>query len=151
MQSRQARSDPLHGISMHFAVTLSSLASSCVLFDIAFDAVDGAEMATVQKQKRWLLSSRVKFPFVSMSASWFLSKQRASPLWKIIRAWNCSGSPILLMNFWTSWTSCKVVDPVKIFHSNSIGSLSIVSKILHCDESLNHPNCRSQTAFDVGF
>ena len=25
---------------------------------------------------------------------------------KIIRPWNCSGSPILFMNFWTSWTSC---------------------------------------------
>ena len=32
---------------------------------------------------------------------------------KIIRPWNCSGSPILLMNFWTSWTSCNVVNPGK--------------------------------------
>ena len=42
MQSRQVRSDPLHGISipkfvigLDFAVTLSSPAPSCVLFDIA--------------------------------------------------------------------------------------------------------------------
>ena len=41
MQSRQARSDPIHGIDtkfvigFDFAVTLSSPASSCVLFDIA--------------------------------------------------------------------------------------------------------------------
>ena len=64
---------------------------------------------------------------------------------KIIRPWNCSGSPILLMNFWTSRTSSNVVDLGKIFHSNSIGFPSIVSKVVYCDESLNHPNCRSQT------
>ena len=32
---------------------------------------------------------------------------------KIIRPWNCSGSPILFMNFWTSWTFCNVVNPGK--------------------------------------
>ena len=53
---------------------------------------------------------------------------------KIIRPWNCYGSLILFMNFWTSWTSCDVVNPGKIFHSNSIGSPSIVSKVLYCDE-----------------
>ena len=63
---------------------------------------------------------------------------------KIIRPWNCSGSPILFMNFWTSRTSSNVENPGKIFHSNSIGSPSILSKALFCDESLNHPNCRSQ-------
>ena len=56
-----------------------------------------------------------------------------------------------VLNLWTSWTSCNVVNPGKIFHSNSIGSPSIVSKVLCCDESLNHSNCRSQTVFDVGF
>ena len=70
---------------------------------------------------------------------------------KISRPWNGSGSLILLMNFWTSWTSCNVVNPGKIFHSNSIGSPSIVSKVLYCDESLNQSNCRSQAVFDVGF
>ena len=38
----------------------------------------------------------------------------------------------------------------EIFHSNSIGSPSIVSKVLYCGESLNHPNCSSQAEFDVG-
>ena len=38
-----------------------------------------------------------------------------------------------------------------MFHSNSIGSPSIVSSVVYCDESLNHPNCRSRTVFDVGF
>ena len=32
---------------------------------------------------------------------------------KIVRPWNCSGSPILLMNFWTSRTSSIVVNPGK--------------------------------------
>ena len=70
---------------------------------------------------------------------------------KMIRPWNCSGSPILLMNFWTSRTSSNVVDPGKIFHSNSVGSPSTVSKVLYCDESLNQLNFSSQTVFDVGF
>ena len=39
----------------------------------------------------------------------------------------------------------------EIFHSNSIGFPSIVSKVLYCDESLNQPKCCSQTVFDVGF
>ena len=47
--------------------------------------------------------------------------------------------------------SCNVVNPGKIFHSNSIGSPSIVSKVLCCDESLNQPNFSSLTVFDVGF
>ena len=70
---------------------------------------------------------------------------------KMIRPWNCSGSSILLMNFWTSSTSCNVVNSGETCHSNSIGSPSIVSKVLYCGESLNHSNCRSQTVFDAGF
>ena len=70
---------------------------------------------------------------------------------KIIRPWNCAGPPILFMNSWTLSTSCNVVNPGKIFHSNSIGSPSIVSKVLYCGESLNQSNCCSQAVFDVGF
>ena len=69
---------------------------------------------------------------------------------KIIRPWNCAGS-LIFMNFWTSSTSCNVVNPGKIFHSNSTGSPSIVSKVLYYGESLNQPNCSSQTVFDAGF
>ena len=47
---------------------------------------------------------------------------------KMIRTWNCSGSLILFMNSWTLAT-CNVVNPGKIYHSNSIGSPSIVSKV----------------------
>ena len=39
----------------------------------------------------------------------------------------------------------------KIFHSNFIGSPSIVLKVLCWNESLNQPKCSSQTVFDVGF
>ena len=45
---------------------------------------------------------------------------------KRIRPWSCAGSPILFMNSWTLSTSCNVVNPGKTFHSNSIGSPSIV-------------------------
>ena len=69
---------------------------------------------------------------------------------KIIRPWNCSVSPILLMNSWPLLQSCNVGNPGNFFHSNSIGYPSIVSKVLYFDESLKHPNCRSQTEFDVG-
>ena len=65
---------------------------------------------------------------------------------KIIRHWNCAGSPILfgLLDF---------VDELQcgIFHSNSTGFPSIVSKVLYCGESLNQFNCSSQTVFDAGF
>ena len=43
-----------------------------------------------------------------------------------------------------------MVNPGKIFHSNSIGSPSIVSKVLYCGESLNQLNFSSQAVFDVG-
>ena len=65
---------------------------------------------------------------------------------KIIRPWNCSGSPIFGHELW-DFTD----NPGKIFHSNSIGSPSIVSNVLYCGESLNHSNCRSKRVFDVGF
>ena len=44
-----------------------------------------------------------------------------------------------------------MVNPGTIFHSNSIGSPSIVSKAVYCDELLKHVNLSSQTVFDCGF
>ena len=71
---------------------------------------------------------------------------------KMIRPLNCSGDSLILdMNSWTLLQSCSVVNPGKIFHSNSTGSPSIVSKALSCDELLNHVNLSSQTVFDCGF
>ena len=54
---------------------------------------------------------------------------------KIIRPLHCAGSPIMYMSSWILSTSCNVVNPGKIFHSNSIGSPSNVSKVLFCGES----------------
>ena len=63
---------------------------------------------------------------------------------KIIRPVNFSGVTLNLdSNSWTLLQSCNVVSPGKIFHSNSIGSPSIVSKVLYSDELLNHVNLSS--------
>ena len=70
---------------------------------------------------------------------------------KMICPLNSDGSLILDMNSWTLLQSCNVVNHGKIFHSNSIGSPSIVSKVLYCDELWNQLNFSSQTEFDVGF
>ena len=59
-------------IGFDFAVTLSSPASSCVLFDIASRLLMELKWLMLNKHKRWFHSSHVKFPFVNMSASWFL-------------------------------------------------------------------------------
>ena len=58
-------------IGFDFALTLSSPAPSCVLFDIASRLLMELKWLMLNKHKRWFLSSRVKFPLVSMSASWF--------------------------------------------------------------------------------
>ena len=50
-----------------FAVSLSSPASSCVLFDIALRQSMELKWLMLNKHKRWFRSSRVKFPFVSVS------------------------------------------------------------------------------------
>ena len=59
-------------IGPDFAVTLSSLDSFCVLFDIPSEHSARLKWLLLNKHKRWFHSSRVKFPLVSMSASWFL-------------------------------------------------------------------------------
>ena len=71
---------------------------------------------------------------------------------KIIRPVTSCGCMLIFdRNSWTSRTSCNVVNPGKIFHSNSIDSPSIVSKVLYCDELLNQVNFASQLVFDSGF
>ena len=42
-----------------------------------------------------------------------------------------------------------MVNPGKIFHSNSIGSPSNLSKALYCDELLNHVNLSSHAIFNL--
>ena len=57
---------------------------------------------------------------------------------KIIRLLNYSGLSLIFdMNSWTLLQSCNVVNPGKIFHSNSIGSPSIVSKALYSGDLVN--------------
>ena len=71
---------------------------------------------------------------------------------KIIRPVKMSGSTLNLdSNSWTSRTSCNVVNHWKIFHSNSIGSHSNLSKALYSGELLNHVNLSSHALFDCGF
>ena len=67
---------------------------------------------------------------------------------EIIRPVNFSGSTLnLVSNSWTLLQSCNVVNPGKIFHSNSIGSPSIVSKALSSGVHLNHSNLCSHAVF----
>ena len=71
---------------------------------------------------------------------------------KIIRPVKFCGSTLNLdSNSWTARTSCNVVNPGKILHSNSIGSPSILSKALYSGELLNHVNLSSYAIFDCGF
>ena len=71
---------------------------------------------------------------------------------KMIRPVKSSGSTLIYnKNSWTLLQSCNVVNPGKIFHSNSIGSPSILSKALYCGELLNHVNLSSHAIFDPGF
>ena len=54
---------------------------------------------------------------------------------KMIRPVKSCGSTLIFdRNSWTLLQSCNVVNPGKIFHSNSIGTPSILSKVLYCDE-----------------
>ena len=59
-------------IGFDFAMTLSSPASSCVLFDIALRLLMELKWLMLHTDKRWVHSPRVKFPFVNVSKSWFL-------------------------------------------------------------------------------
>ena len=52
-------------------------------------------------------------------------------------------SPNLYSKLLTSSLSCNVLNPGKIFHSNCIGSPSILSKPPQPREDFNHPNLSS--------
>ena len=67
---------------------------------------------------------------------------------KIIRPVKFSGVSLNLNSkSWTLWLSCNVVNPGKIFHSNSIGSPSICPSVLYSGELLNHANLSSHAVF----
>ena len=68
---------------------------------------------------------------------------------KMICPANLSGVTLNLNSIsWTLRTSCNVVNPGKILHSNSIGSPSILSKALYSGDLLNHVNLSSHAIFD---
>ena len=58
---------------------LSSPFPSCVLFDIAWVQLGELKRLMLKRHRRWFHSSRVKFPVVKMSASWFL--ERTHSIW----------------------------------------------------------------------
>ena len=60
-------------------------------------------------------------------------------------------SPNLNSSSWTWWQSSNVLNPGKLFHSNSKGSPSILSKLLYSGELFNHVNLSSHAMFDWGF
>ena len=60
-------------------------------------------------------------------------------------------SPNLYSKLLTSSLSYNVLIPGKIFHSNSSGSPSILSKFLYSGELLNHANLSSHAVFARGF
>ena len=64
--------EPTFIIGFYFAVTLSSPESFCVLFDITSEQLVELKWLMLNKHNKWFHSSRVKFPLVNMSASWFL-------------------------------------------------------------------------------
>ena len=59
-----------------------------------------------------------------------------------------SVSPNLLSKLFTPSLSCNVLYPGKLFHSNSIGSPSILSRFPYCGDVLNHRNLSSHASFD---
>ena len=60
-------------------------------------------------------------------------------------------SPNLNSKCLTSWLSCNLLNPVKIFRSNAIGSPSIMSKFQLTRDDLNHPNLCFHASFDWEF
>ena len=61
----------MQSIGFDFAVTLSSPASSCVLFDIDL-RLNGTEMADVEQAQKMIPFITCEISLVSMSVSWFL-------------------------------------------------------------------------------
>ena len=76
---------------------------------------------------------------------------------KILRLWNCAGSFIMFMNFWTSSTTCNLMNLILEKYSTRISSnlrqlCPFVSKVLYCDGiSLKQPNCSSKQCLMLGF
>ena len=89
-------------IGLDFAVTLSSPDSFFVPFEIISEHSAELKWLMWNKHKRWFHSSRVKFPLVSMSASWFLVSMYL--IWilesKLIRSNNQSRAARWVLETW---------------------------------------------------
>ena len=59
-------------VGFDFATILSSPVPCCILFDISSGQLAELKVLILNRWRRLFHSSRVKLPFVSMSASWFL-------------------------------------------------------------------------------
>ena len=98
------------------------------------------------------IETRLAFNSHSCSLSGDLHDMSLNIDMKMIRPVNYSGFSFI---FWQELldfvAELQCGESWEIFHSNSIGSPSIVSKALYCDELLNHVNLSSQTVFDCGF
>ena len=71
---------------------------------------------------------------------------------KMILPVNFSGvTPNFFFNSWTLLQKCNLVNPGERFHSSSIGSPSIISKILWAGELLKHFNLYYNAVFDWEF
>ena len=105
-----------------------------------------AENLFAQIETSWALHSH------SCTLSLDLHEMSLNIDMKMIRLVKSSGSTLIFDRIsWTLLQSCNVVNPGKIFHSNSIGSPSIVSNALYSGEYLNHITLFCHAMFDCGF
>ena len=119
-------------IGFDFAVTLTSPASFCVLFDITSEQLVELKWLMLNKHRRWFHSSRVKFPSVSVSASWFLVSTYL--LWIL-------GSKLILSNDQSTATlwvleTCPIVGllPSKIILITASLSSNTYNKASWCEK-----------------
>ena len=161
-------------IGFDFAVTRSSPASFCVLFDITSEQSVELKWLMLNKHKRWSHSSRVKFPLVNMSASWFLvsmyliwilesklirsNDQSIATLWVLETRLNVGLLPFMIIlitaslssntynkaSWWEDWTFEGINQ-----RCPNHWSLHEISFIFELCEVLNEPHFGSYTSLSV--
>ena len=110
-----------------FGTTLSSLIPCCILSDISSGQQIELKMLILNRRRRLFHSSRVKLPFVNMSASWFLVSTYLIWVWrsKLILPNNLSsatlwvGIRVSMLNFypwWSSWSLLHYLQKCRASH-----------------------------------
>ena len=104
-------SKPGLNVGFDFATILSSPCPCCILFAIVFGQLAELKFSEQQTDLKWLMlhkwrrlshSSRVKLPFVSMSASWFWCRHFWFESSDPNPNWSCqTTNPEQLCGFWT--------------------------------------------------